>query len=230
MLAELYFALAVEALVKGFWHIGWLLWAIACTPPEALGGGARSASATKARSFARPHSEREVPSRLRLRLAACEMVDGAHLGLIVDIDNPRPIPIGLAIPRVVHPVVFPEFYGQTWGFDEAVAEPPPNPNSVVVGECGPGPETPLVLEPSDRVTRGWILERSPEREVTLDFVASLTQFPPDTPWQRRQELTCFRLRAEVRDAACRLVEARESPCHAPGAIYLDVGDSVGVDP
>jgi hypothetical protein len=165
---------------------------------------------------------------LRLRAADCELVDGIRFGLIVDIDNPGPIPIGLAIPRVVHPVEFPDFYGETWGFNEAVAEPPPDPSLVVVGECSPGHETPVVLEPNDRVTRGWILARSSERNVTLDVVASFTQFPPDLPWQRRRELTCFRLRAEVRDAACRLVEAPESPCHAPGAIYLDVSDSVGV--
>jgi hypothetical protein len=229
VLGELYFALAVEGLVKGVWQHGWLLWAIACTPREAVEGGARSAISTNAWSFVRPQGERElVPNRLRLRLAGCELVDGVRFGLIIDIDNPGPVPLGLAIPRVVRPVAFPEFYGETWGFDGAVAGPTPDPNSIVVTECGPGPS--LVLEPNDRVARGWILERSPERDVTLDVATSFTQFPPDIPWQQHRELICFRLRAEVGDAECRLVEARESPCHAPGVIHLDVGDSVGVGP
>ncbi len=38
--------------------------------------------------------------------------------------------------RVVHPVAFPEFYGDTWGFDEAVAEPSPYLDSIEVVECG----------------------------------------------------------------------------------------------
>jgi hypothetical protein len=170
-----------------------------------------------------------VPSRLRLRLTDCELVDGVGFGLIVDIDNPMSVPIGFAIPRVVHQVAFPEFYGETWGFEEAIAEPPPDPSLVEVTQCGPGRETAVVLEPNDRLARGWILARSPERDVTLDIVASYTQFPPDVPWQRSQVLTCFRLRAEVHDTACRVVEARETPCHAPGAIHLDVSDSVGAE-
>ena len=232
---ELSSALAVGTLVSGVWRYGWVLWTIACTPREAIERSVYSATAANAWSFARPpeHGDREVAvRRLRLRPAACELVDGLRFGLIVDIDNPELVATGLVIPRVVLPVVSPQFHGETWGFDEAVAESPPDPNLVEIGEsrCGPGPETDLVLGPSEHLARGWILERSLEPDMTLEIVASVTEFSPDTPWERRRELACFRLRAEVHDAACTIIEARDSPCHAPGAIYLDVGESVGVTP